>query len=211
MEHASISISHISPRTQPDQRITPAPVTTHELLIVEEEPIASLHAHMLRATYRVATTANSDVAVQYVTKGAPTMVVLDLDAVGDGATAICRAAKAAALPPTTLVIASQADAVPAVLRAGCDAVLLKPFAPNLLYTRLGRLLRTRTDGLRARARASGRTDGSGPLATTNRVWPETTCPTCDRPGAVSFEFSSHRRAWYACVGCMAVWVGKRQE
>ena len=56
-----------------------------------------------------------------------------------------------------------------------------------------------------------RINGSEPLATTNHVWPETRCPACERPGAVSFEFSSHRRAWYACLGCKAVWMGKRQE
>jgi len=211
MEHASISISNLSPQAQPDKRIAPAPATTHELLIVEEEPIAAFHAQILRATYRVVTTARSDVAVQYMSKGAPALVVLDLDAVDDGGTAICRAAKAAALPPTTLVIASQADAAPEVLRAGCDAVLLKPFAPNLLYSRVGRLLRDRADRLRARTRTPDGSNGSEPLATTNHVWPETRCPACERPGAVSFEFSSHRRAWYACLGCKAVWMGKRQE
>jgi DNA-binding response OmpR family regulator len=187
-----------------------SPATTHELLLVEDEVTAAVHAQVLRATYRVATTVNPDVATQYVAKGTPALVVLDLDTVGDGK-AICRAAKAAALPPTTLVIASHADAVPEVLAAGCDAVLLKPFAPNLLYSRVGRLLRDRANRLRARPRTSDGSNGSEPLATTHRVWPETSCPTCSRPGAVSFEFSSHRRAWYACLGCKGVWVGKRQE
>ncbi len=185
--------------------------TTYEVLLVEEEALSAFHAQVLRANHRVTTTANSDVAVQYVTKGAPALIVIDLDAVGDGGTAICHAAKAAPLPPTTLVTTSRTEAVAAMLAAGCDAVLLKPFAPNLLYSRVGRLLRARTDALRARARASGSANGSGPLATTNRTWADTACPTCHRRGVVSFEFTSHRRVWYACPGCMGVWIGKRQE
>ena len=29
--------------------------------------------------------------------------------------------------------------------------------------------------------------------------------------AVSFEFSSYRRMWYACLACEHVWLGPRQE
>jgi CheY-like chemotaxis protein len=219
MDRGSVSVSHLSsvPQSQPAARI-PTPGTaaapSDEILLVEEESSAASHALALRGSYRVATTISSDVAVQYITKGAPTLVVVDADAVGDGAKLICLTAKSASVPPTTLVTATRAEAVPGVLNAGCDAVLLKPFAPNLLYSRVGRLLRERADRLRARTRTpngSNGSNGSEPLATTNHVWPETNCPACYRPGAVSFEFSSHRRAWYACLGCMAVWVGKRQE
>jgi len=212
-----MSIPHSSSQAQADKRFASgvvAPATSYEVLLVEDDVSAAVHAQVLRASYRVATTINSDVAVQYVTKGTPGLVVLDLDTVGDGGMAICRAAKAAPLGPTTLVIASQPDSVPEMLRAGCHAVLLKPFAPNLLYSRVGRLLRERADRLRARTRTSDGSNGSNgaePLATTHRVWPGTNCPGCQRSGAVSFEFSSHRRAWYACLGCKAVWVGKRQE
>ena len=37
-------------------------------------------------------------------------------------------------------------------RRRCDGVLLKPFAPNLLYARIGRLLRQRSEALRDKAR-----------------------------------------------------------
>jgi CheY-like chemotaxis protein len=216
MDHGSLSVSHLSsvPQSQPVGRI-PTPGTaaapSDEILLVEDESSAASHALALRGSYRVATTINSDVAVQYITKGAPTLVVVDADAVGDGAKLICLAAKSAPVPPTTLVTATRAEAVPEVLNAGCDAVLLKPFAPNLLYSRVGRLLRERANRLRTRTRTSNGSNGSEPLATTNHVWPETNCPACDRPGVVSFEFSSHRRAWYACLDCAAVWIGKRQE
>jgi hypothetical protein len=103
-------------------------------------------------------------------------------------------------------------------------VLLKPFAPNLLYARIGRLLRARTEQQRIRTRQGqirspyipGNGDGHGEgdsslAATTNRVWAEVACPTCQHDGVVSFEFASHRRAWYACLECKAVWMAKRRE
>ena len=94
----------------------------------------------------------------------------------------------------------------AALKAGCHAVLLRPFAPNLLAARLGRLSReipTTPNALRGLAALQ--------LVGTNRVWPDTQCPTCHAGGAVSFEFSSYRRMWYACLGCDHVWLGPRQE
>jgi CheY-like chemotaxis protein len=216
MDRGSVAASHLSSLSQPQLGVripTPGPAAapSYEILLVGEESSASSHARVLRASYRVATTINTDVAVQYITKSAPTLVVIEADAVGDGAKQICLTAKSASVPPTTLVTATHAEAAPEVLKAGCDAILLKPFAPNLLYSRIGRLLRDRADRLRARTRTSNGSNGSEPLATTNRVWPATNCPACDRPGVVSFEFSSHRRAWYACLGCKAVWIQKRQE
>ena len=112
---------------------------------------------------------------------------------------------------------SAAERVPDALVAGCDGVLLKPFAPNLLYARIGRLLRARTDALVSRARQQHlkalhlgeRADML--LSGSNRVWPNTHCPYCNHAGVTSFEFCSHRRAWYACVECKKVWIAKRQE
>jgi hypothetical protein len=48
-------------------------------------------------------------------------------------------------------------------------------------------------------------------ATTNRVWAEVACTRCQQDGVVSFEFASHRRAWYACLECKNVWMAKRRE
>ena len=158
--------------------------------------------------------AITTVARQYLSKTAPELVIADLDSQGDGGIHICHTAKSLRTPATVLMTTSEATSVPDVLAAGCDGILLKPFADNLLYARIGRLLRTRVEQLQARAR---RGDGASshrpepPLATTNRVWPGTVCPSCDHGGAVSFEFSSHRRSWYACSACKKVWLGKRQE
>jgi CheY-like chemotaxis protein len=195
---------------------SPAPAPQQEIVIVESEALANEHAGVLRREYRVATTTDVTVALQYVTKSAPALVVADIDSRGELGVHICSAAQALRTPPTVLVITSEETSVPDVLNAGCDAVLLKPFAANLLYARIGRLMRTRSEQLRSRARQpettspfSARPEPS--LATTNRTWPDTACPTCNHRGAVSFEFSSHRRAWYACLACKNVWVAKRQE
>ena len=109
------------------------------------------------------------------------------------------------------------ERVPAALAVGCDAVLLKPFVPNLLFARIGRLLRTRSEWLRARlqhqsmkaAHLSHRTEAL--LSGTNRVWPNSHCPYCKHSGVTSFEFCTHRRAWFACLQCRKVWIAKRQD
>ena len=99
----------------------------------------------------------------------------------------------------------------------CVSVLLKPFASNLLFARIGRLLRERSATLRDRsARVADKTrhllDRSNLLIQgTNRVWPTTHCAYCSHSGVTSFEFASHRRAWYACLQCKKVCLGKRQE
>ncbi len=141
-------------------------------------------------------------AVQRLARERPRIVVVDWDAEGFDGAAICR--MAATLPATSvLVTTSTPDRVPAILKAGCQAVLLKPFPRNLLAARLGRLLRERP----VRGLHGARVGESG----TNRVWPSTACPHCQTAGATSFDFSSYRRMWYACLACDAVWLGARQE
>lgn len=96
-------------------------------------------------------------------------------------------------------------------------MLLKPFAPNLLIARIGRLLRERSTHLRVQAaRSLGKsahlTERIDQLKTgTNRKWPNTQCPYCSHSGVTSFDFASIRRAWYACLLCRKVWIAKRQE
>jgi CheY-like chemotaxis protein len=202
---------------------TPATAIQHEVLLIEAEPRAAEFAAVLRQTYRVVSMGNGDAARQYLVKGAPSLVIADIDGMAEAADIILTA-KAPLKPATVLVIATDVKSIPELLQAGCDAVLLKPFAPNLLYARVGRLLRARTEQQRIRTRqdqirprhipgnGDGRGDGDASLAaTTNRVWAEVACPTCQRDGVVSFEFASHRRAWYACLACKGVWIAKRRE
>jgi hypothetical protein len=100
--------------------------------------------------------------------------------------------------------------VPDALAAGCDGVLLKPFAPNLLYARLGRLQREMVH--QQRMRSLFRSSDTARRSTgTNRFWPDQPCPCCHTVGVTSFEFHSHRRAWFACTACRHVWVGARLE
>jgi CheY-like chemotaxis protein len=102
----------------------------HDLLIVEPEAAAADHAVVLRREYRVAVATDSDAAMQYLKRGAsPGLVFVDVDTSGDGID-LTRAAKTLRTPSTVLVATSQPMAVPDLLDAGCDAVLVKPFASN---------------------------------------------------------------------------------
>jgi DNA-binding response OmpR family regulator len=116
-----------------------------------------------------------------------------------------------------LVITAAAQRAPSALTAGCDGILLKPFAPNLLHARIGRLLRARSVELhlaaqRDLAKAAHSTQQATRWRTgTNASWPDTICPKCEHPGATGFDHASHRRDWYACLACGHVWIAKRQQ
>jgi DNA-binding response OmpR family regulator len=170
---------------------------TTDVLFVAGEQLAASLAPALRTSHSVTVTFTPERGLEYLRRFRPAVVVIDME-VSNGTTAeICREAKSAATPATVIVTADAAEDVPDALSAGCDAVLLKPFAPNLFYVRLARLLRSR---------------GEGPGAsTTNRVWPQMPCPRCRHEGATGFEFTTRRRAWYACLNCRHVWLGKRLE
>jgi DNA-binding response OmpR family regulator len=173
----------------------------------------------LREKFRVTHVGTLDAALRAIERTSPALVVTELAVPGStgGGTAICRAAKQLPVPATILVTTTDVDQVPDAIIAGCDAVLLKPFAPNLLFARVGRLVRSRSTELRYRAvrqRAKSqhlqeRSDLL--LAGTNQQWPNTHCPYCMHQGVTSFEFTSYRRAWYACLDCKKVWLAKRQE
>ena len=94
---------------------------------------------------------------------------------------LCRDVKRFPKPPAVLVMTDHVERVPDAFAARCDGVLLKPFAPVLLIGRVARLLRARK--------------APSQLAGTNQ----------------SFEFTSHRRAWYARGSCKKTWIGRRQE
>lgn len=181
-----------------------------DLLLVDASTDAVGYAAVLRGSYRVATTSSSDVARQFLRRQAPGLVITELDLPGGDGVEICREAKRLPSPTQVLVTTVNADRVPDALSAGCDGVLLKPFAPNLLFSRIGRLLRARSrnQGLRTAHLADA---SEALLSGTNRVWPNTHCPYCNHRGVTSFEFCSHRRAWYACLQCKKVWIAKRLE
>jgi DNA-binding response OmpR family regulator len=151
------------------------------------------------------TAQNTSEAVRLIERSYPRIVVVDLDLAQFDAAAICAAAHQRGRT-SVLTTTAAPERAPAALKAGCHAVLLKPFAPNLAAARLGRLVRETLLTPAAR-RAAAMLLQQG----TNRTWPDTACPKCGHPGAISFEFSSYRRMWYACLTCESVWLGPRQE
>jgi DNA-binding response OmpR family regulator len=139
------------------------------------------------------------------TPAPPRVVTIDWDAPEIDGAAACIAARQRGA--AVLVTMKSPEHAPAAIKAGCHGILLSPFDPNLLAARIGRLTRQlplvlpTLRGIVPQRQITG----------TNRVWPEARCPSCDEPGAVSFEFSSYRRMWYACLTCDHVWLGPRRE
>src|SRR5688572_8245626 len=145
-------------------------------------------------------------AIRLIERWRPRVVAIDWDLPEEfDGPAISSTARQTAFT-AILVTTAIPERAPAALKAGCHAVLLKPFAPNLIAARLGRLCRE-VPMVPAAARAAAALQQCG----TNRTWPDMECPKCDHQGAVGFEFSSHRRSWYACLACDSVWLGIRRE
>ncbi len=197
--------------------VSPSSPPAQEVLLVDTDLVAATYLPGLREHYRVTITSTATAALQVLARTPPALVVTELD-LGDGpGEEICRRAKMLATPATVLVTTPQAERVPSALAAGCDGVLLKPFAPNLLYARIGRLLRSRSIELRMRAHrqyaksAHLKEHMEMLTARTNREWPATFCPYCQHRGVTSFEHTSHRRSWYACLACNKVWIARRLE
>lgn len=144
-------------------------------------------------------------ALRLIDTARPRVVVVDWDVDQIDGPRICTAARQFG-HTGVLVMMQKAESAPAALKAGCHAILLKPCARNLVAARIGRMSRELPiTPVAARAATMMLQTGM------NRVWPETYCPTCHAPSATSFEFASHRRMWYACLRCDAVWLGGRQE
>ncbi len=189
----------VSPPWRP---AVPAPADDRPLVLVaaDSQDVSLFGAGQFRRVLARTT----DEALRVIERDRPCLVAVDLDVTSMDGVAVCAGA-AGRGNASVLVTTRTPERVPAALRSGCHAVLLKPFAPNLLATRIGRLLRERGQAGERRSPFIERPCG------TNRVWPDTRCPTCDAPGATSFDFSSYRTMWYACLACDGVWLGKRQE
>jgi len=132
----------------------------------------------------------------------PRVMVVDWDHPGIEAPVLCRQVIRGDRELVVMATMAVTEAAPLALKAGCDAILLKPFAANLAASRLGRLCREAT------LPAAWRT--IVPRGT-NRTWGEVACPACRIGGAVAFDHGSYRRSWYACLTCEHVWQGPRQE
>jgi DNA-binding response OmpR family regulator len=189
-----------------------------DVLVVDAPEIAATYAQLFDANvYRVNSTPNATVATEYIRRMSPAIVVTELALANGSGLDVCSTAKLLKLPATVLVTTADPTPVPEALAAGCDGVLLKPFAPNLLIARVSRLLRERSTQIRLQAaRSLGKSAHLSERidllrSGTNRKWPNTHCPYCGHAGVTSFDFASMRRAWYACLDCRHVWMAKRQE
>ena len=177
-----------------------------DVLFVDTEVATATYGPTLCEKYRVHTASTTAAALAQLARHTPALVIMELTLGGHSILEICRQAKASPMPSTVLATTADVAHVPDALVAGCDGVLLKPFATNLLHARIGRLLRGRVaevdlNGDRMTVERRG----------TNHAWPQLQCPHCQRQGVTSFEFSSHRRSWFACLQCKHAWIGKRQE
>jgi len=187
------------------------------VMLIDTEAATATLAPMLRSSYRVVTSSHVATARGVLARTSVDLIVADMQVPDGAALDLCREAKALPKAPAVLVTTEHVDRVPDALEAGCDSVLLKPFALNLLFARMGRLLRDRSASLRGQsAWVAGKSQqlverSNLLIRGTNRVWPTTECPYCSHTGVTSFEFASHRRAWYACLQCKKVWLAKRQE
>jgi CheY-like chemotaxis protein len=192
-------IGHYAPALR--SQVVHAATATPTVLFAVPEADRSIYAGDLVTRFFAHTAAD---ALRMLAAHAPRVVVLDWDHPALQRTELCAALHAT--PGTSsLVTTDDVANVPVILKAGCQGVLLKPFAPNLLAARLGRLLReTAFTSGRSLVRPGWQTG-------TNRVWPDLSCPQCGTRGATSFDFSSYRRVWYACLACDATWLGKRHE
>jgi CheY-like chemotaxis protein len=184
------------------------------LLFVDPED-AGLYLPALRTRFEVTVVSTGSQALRALRAYRPTLVVTELALPeGDGAT-ICRQSKVySENAPAVLAVTSVPDLVPDALAAGCDGVLVKPFAPNLLFARIGLLLKQRSTALIRRAvwqRAKSEylvarshlMMGGG----TNITVHDARCPSCGQAGVVRFDAVSRGRSWYACIPCRKAWIG----
>jgi CheY-like chemotaxis protein len=190
---------HTPARQFRSEPVAPPADTLSTLLVVAAD--ADVHQYPGHQYMRVAA-LTMGAAMRQLARS-PQLVVIDWDLDAIDHVELCGAAVAA----RALVLVAMHDAAqaPAALEAGCHSILLKPLTPMLIAARLGRLAREAA----TRSRAVGRVFAvpSG----THRVSPEIDCPYCGVNGPTSFEFCSHRRAWYACLSCHRVWLGVRFE
>ena len=184
-------------------RARPSPTDSRAPLIVaaaasdvERFPAAPYARFVARTTVE---------ALRLIERWRPRVIAVDWDLPEFDGNAICASTRHNG-PVGILAVMAEPERAPSALKAGCHAILLKPFSLNLVAARLGRLCREMPA-----AAAANRMGASVPQWGTNRMWPDVNCPKCNQAGAVCFEYSSHRRSWYACLTCEHVWLGVRKE
>ena len=160
-------------------------------LLVAARPLPTEYANVV-ASHAVNLVHSAPAALIHLRGANPPGLVIADTGLPEGVDQICRTAAVHAPHTAVLVTTEHLGDVPPVLRAGCHAVLVRPFSPNLLHARVARLFRSGTG-----------TDA--PFVPTNRVCWYERCPACDKPDAVRFDAVSLRRWWFACLKCDHTW------
>lgn len=186
-----------------------------ELLLLDPDALVNDHVSQLARSFRVTAANSVGSAVEYLrrTPRRCQFVISDVRMNGEETFTVFRAAKAAAVAPTILVTTADVESVPDALISGGDAVLLKPFQPNLLFSRLGRLKQERAAMLKLpRELASEKVyqfrerSNAALVGKLGIPLPYDHCPHCNASPITSFDFVSQRRAWFACLACKKVWI-----
>lgn len=161
-----------------------------DIVVLCPQAVADQYCAPLAAAHRMSTTESPDVAVEYLTRTQAPLLIVDGDL--QVSCDLCRRSRDLAVAkPAVLVTLSEPAAAGQVIDL-CDSILLKPFAPNLLSSRVGRMLR----------------DAVGTFI----EWPNDPCPHCQHNGGVVlFDYASLQRAWYACRQCRTVWMARLPE
>src|SRR5262245_13248166 len=201
------------------QATSPSPQADVVVLCPEAE--TARYRMPLMQTCRVAFTVSPEAVIQYLSRVKPSLLIVDGDRNDLGVSA-CDAARVVPAAPSILVTLSQPEAAGQVIDK-CDSILLKPFAPSLLSSRVGRLLRLRQRSREIRQRSNKLLEKlrvqqaksthlmERPSIGTLLEWPNYQCPYCEHSGVVLFDYTGMRRAWYACPKCRKVWLAKRLE
>jgi DNA-binding response OmpR family regulator len=196
---------------------SPGVRTQIPLLLVEPvTEIRELFADILTREYAVTSVASSEATFAQLLRATPAVIVTELELPDGDGVEVCRAAKMLNPSPAVVVATSVLEQVPEAIAAGCDSVLVKPVQAAVLLTRMRRLREesalVRLRAAHVRRRAQGALNKSFTLkGMLNRLWPDIECPECRHSGAVSFDFTSYRRMWCACLECKAVWAERRRE
>jgi hypothetical protein len=184
-------IGYYSPSPRPV--VTPPPPSTVLFAIADADRL--LYSGDKFTRWFAHTTTDS---ARLIAANMPSLVVVDWDQPRLDAVEISRVTRT--LPHGRLLgTTDTVSKVPMMLKAGTHAILLKPFAPNLLAARIGRTLRETTT-VRGQMQP-------GPT----KVCDDIACPQCDVAGATGFDHYSHRRMWFACLSCDHTWLGPRRE
>jgi DNA-binding response OmpR family regulator len=199
------------------QQISPTSSPLPDLLVADTDGVVATYLPVLQQRHHVTVVMSASAALTALERMTPALVITELNLSDGGGEEICRRAKQLTTAPSVLVTTSYVERVPDALVAGCDGVLLKPFAPNLLYARIGRLLRARSMEIRMRglhqvAKSAHLTERVARSSIgTNQVWPSTHCPYCAHTGIVNFDHAMHRREWFACLACQKVWIARSHD